>query len=178
MLTTFVPTPFVPFGVNHYGSASMHLRFVRVHTAVCVLTNYTFVSFVSFTVGLMFTASHNPKEDNGLKVYGHNGCQIIPPVDSDITSSILEQLRPWTSPPLTEADVLAHERYSDVTSELQERYLERVIASVSNGIGSRCQLRVAYTGTYSTYSTPTPHHTITHCHIPHRPYHITLLSNI
>lgn len=45
LLEGFVPTPFVPFGVTHYGCAA----------------------------GIMVTASHNPKEDNGFKVYWGNG---------------------------------------------------------------------------------------------------------
>lgn len=28
--------------------------------------------------GIMFTASHNPKEDHGLKVYREDGCQLLP----------------------------------------------------------------------------------------------------
>ena len=34
--------------------------------------------------GLMVTASHNPATDNGIKVFGRGGAQIIPPTDAHI----------------------------------------------------------------------------------------------
>lgn len=55
-----VHTPMVPFAVSQYGA----------------------------TAGIMVTASHNPKADNGYKVYWTNGCQIIPPRDADIAKAI------------------------------------------------------------------------------------------
>jgi phosphoglucomutase len=59
-------TPLVPFGVNELGAAA----------------------------GVMVTASHNPAQDNGYKVYWTNGCQIIPPHDKGIAESILKNLEP------------------------------------------------------------------------------------
>ncbi|KAK2704286.1 hypothetical protein QYM36_016624 [Artemia franciscana] len=76
---------------------------VQVFSKICP------TPFVPYTIlmnklaaGIMITASHNPKEDNGYKVYWSNGAQIIPPHDKGIQSSILENLEPWK-------DAWAHE---------------------------------------------------------------------
>jgi phosphomannomutase len=63
-----VHTPLVPFGVTYFGASC----------------------------GIMITASHNPKQDNGYKLYWNNGCQIIPPHDSKIANLILQNLEPIT----------------------------------------------------------------------------------
>jgi len=64
-----VHTPMVPFAVSRYKAAA----------------------------GVMVTASHNPKADNGYKVYWSNGCQIIPPHDTGIANAIeqVEAILTW-----------------------------------------------------------------------------------
>ncbi|WP_275724593.1 phospho-sugar mutase [Vibrio furnissii] len=54
------PTPVVAFGVKHFNAAA----------------------------AVVVTASHNPPEYNGFKVYWENGAQIIPPHDSGIAGEI------------------------------------------------------------------------------------------
>ncbi|CAG0880611.1 unnamed protein product [Cyprideis torosa] len=69
LFSRIVPTPFVPYTVT-------------LKRAVC---------------GVMVTASHNPKQDNGYKVYWENGPQIISPHDKGIQMSIEQNLEPWAN---------------------------------------------------------------------------------
>ncbi|XP_065173251.1 phosphopentomutase [Atheta coriaria] len=103
LFSNLVPTPFVPFAVNKWKCAG----------------------------GVMVTASHNPKEDNGYKVYGCNGSQIVSPSDKNIQKCILDNLEPW--PTSWNTDILeGNTLLSDPLAETMEDYMSIVKGSILN----------------------------------------------
>ena len=90
--------------------------------------------------GVMVTASHNPPQDNGYKVYLADGAQLIPPVDSDIEELMAHGGLPdlEIAPPADGGHV---ENYrSDIISE----YLDAVLAGSLPDAGVS-RLKVVYT---------------------------------
>jgi phosphomannomutase len=56
------------------------------------------VRHVHAAYGFMVTASHNPRQYNGIKVYVRDGGQLLPPIDEDIAAAISE-IDPLRLPP-------------------------------------------------------------------------------
>jgi phosphomannomutase len=55
------------------------------------------VRYLRAAYGVMVTASHNPRQDNGIKVYVADGGQLLPPADAEIAAAI-EQVDPLRLP--------------------------------------------------------------------------------
>ncbi|KIJ69608.1 hypothetical protein HYDPIDRAFT_80976 [Hydnomerulius pinastri MD-312] len=73
--------------------------------------------------GVMVTASHNPKEDNGYKVYWENAVQIIEPHDKGIAEAILNNLEPKIA---DVSNILASSLCLDRTDEMKARYFDLI----------------------------------------------------
>ena len=81
------------------------------------------------TAGVMITASHNPAEDNGYKVYfggPDEGSQIIPPVDANIEAHIqrVAHTETWSTIPRS-ADLMAV-----IDGDIVEKYLAATLNSL------------------------------------------------
>lgn len=94
------PTPLVPFAMLDLGAAA----------------------------GIMITASHNPPEYNGFKVYWSSGAQITPPHDAGIAAAIERVGAARDVPRLDQAAARARGLLRPIGPELLERYLAAVAA--------------------------------------------------
>ena len=78
--------------------------------------------------GVMVTASHNPPEYNGYKVYWGNGAQIIPPHDKGIAAAIAE-VEPANQVRLLDMDEARRSGlWRELGEEMARAYLERILS--------------------------------------------------
>ncbi|MCG8858819.1 phospho-sugar mutase [Tenacibaculum finnmarkense] len=110
------PTPELSFAVNHLGC----------------------------DVGIVLTASHNPPEYNGYKVYWSDGGQIVPPQDTAIINEV-------NSLAFTDVNFKANEELiSSIGSEIDEAFWQ---ASIKNGtfdVKNRKDLKIVFTNLHGT----------------------------
>ncbi|MFV8292180.1 phospho-sugar mutase [Aerococcus viridans] len=80
--------------------------------------------------GIMITASHNPADYNGYKVYGEDGGQM-PPVDADaVTTNVRAVENPLTVEVGDEAALKADGTITIIGEEIDQKYLDNMKAVV------------------------------------------------
>ncbi|KAJ8721282.1 hypothetical protein PYW07_002057 [Mythimna separata] len=101
---------------------------VHIFTEVCATPLVSFGTILYNAVaGVMVTASHNPKEDNGYKVYWRNGCQIIAPHDE----YVLEEIKQCLDIPDEHWDIKnirSNPLLKNCQDEVTSKYLETIIS--------------------------------------------------
>lgn len=126
-----VPTPVVAFAVRHTGAAA----------------------------GVQITASHNPPEDNGYKVYFDGGLQIVLPADREIEAGVT------AAPP---ADQIARLPVRPADDTLVDAYVARAAAlrrttrgkprvalTAMHGVGGELAVRVLQSAGFDDVHTVT-----------------------
>ena len=155
-----------------YDSRNMSIEFSK-WTALCLNANgiktYRFESLrptpeLSFAVrylnciaGIVITASHNPAEYNGYKVYWEDGAQIVSPVDKEIMNEVknvtdFSEIKDMNINEATEKGL-----YNEIGKDIDDAYIselkklvlnEEIIKKVQN------QIKIVYTPLHGTGNLP------------------------
>ncbi len=110
-----LPTPFVPYAIKALGAAA----------------------------GIMITASHNPPQDNGYKLYAGDGAQIVPPADEIVERHAAEAGTPTLG---RRGDPLHHVIGDDLLTAYRDHFVER--------FGVASDLVIAYTPLHGVGGAP------------------------
>ena len=155
-----------------YDSRNMSIEF-STWAALCLNANgiktYRFESLrptpeLSFAVrylnciaGIVITASHNPAEYNGYKVYWEDGAQIVPPVDKGIMDEVKAVTDFSTIKEMDIEDAKKLGLYNEVGENIDNCYIEELKKLVLNKdvIGKvQKDLKIVYTPLHGTGNLP------------------------
>lgn len=103
--------------------------------------------YLNCTAGVMLTASHNPKEYNGYKVYDSKGCQFCTE-DAKNAIGFINDITDYSSIPFTED--------SDLITYIGEKELSAFLAEVKNQslYEEKSDLKIVYTPLHGTGNIP------------------------
>lgn len=103
--------------------------------------------YLSCTAGVMLTASHNPKEYNGYKVYDDKGCQFCTE-DAKNAISFINDITDYSSIPFAEG--------SELITYIGEKELSAFLAEVKKQslYEEKSDLKIVYTPLHGTGNIP------------------------
>ena len=102
--------------------------------------------------GIVITASHNPKEYNGYKVYGDDGCQIVSPFDVELIKKVRSLV-------INEVNFKAKkELILPLGEEMDTEYIKRLktLSLSPKAITEQNDLPIVFTGIHGTGSVMVP----------------------
>ena len=107
--------------------------------------------------GLNITASHNPPEYNGYKVYWEDGAQFTPPHDKGVTAEVLAITDISTVKIITREEAVAAGKYEIIGADVDDAYIAQVKAQVMNQDAinqMKDELSIVYTPLHGTGNIP------------------------
>lgn len=107
--------------------------------------------------GIVVTASHNPPEYNGYKVYWEDGAQIVPPTDGEIIAEVNAITDYSVIKMMDLEDAIAQGLYNVIGEDLDKKYIAALKKQVLNpeAIKNNAKdLKIVYTPLHGTGNIP------------------------
>ena len=107
--------------------------------------------------GVNITASHNPSNYNGYKVYWEDGAQFTPPHDKGVLKEVLAIEDYSKVKTMPEEEARAKGLYEDISTEIDDKYIEKVKEQVLSPEAIKEQankLSIVYTPLHGTGNIP------------------------
>lgn len=107
------------------------------------------------TAGIVVTASHNPPEYNGYKVYWEDGAQITAPKDVEIIDEVNSIIDFADAKIMNKEEAIAQGLLVMIGSEIDDKYMSELKKLVINPINEASkQLKIVYTPLHGTGNLP------------------------
>lgn len=102
--------------------------------------------------GIMVTASHNPKEYNGYKLYDEKGCQLVPA----LAQQVIDRVNAVQDELAITADVSAEEEklITVIGKEVDEEYYKNVLSIQLNPDVDKDLVKIIFTPEHGTANIP------------------------
>jgi phosphoglucomutase len=113
------------------------------------------VKYLKCIAGIVITASHNPKEYNGYKVYDRFGCQLVPR-DADVVIGYVDKVRDLQRIPVLDEEVALNRGLLETVSrEVLDDFLDAVSTqSLLKDTKAKEDLHIVYTPLHGTGNIP------------------------
>lgn len=110
------------------------------------------VKYLGCTAGVVVTASHNPKEYNGYKIYDENGCQLVPEFADKVIKYVnaVEDIKNVEHCDLAKAEENGLFKY--IGSEVLDEFIKAV--KTQSLYNEKSDLKIVYTPLHGTGNIP------------------------
>ena len=107
--------------------------------------------------GIVITASHNPPEYNGYKVYWEDGAQIVEPTDKEIITEVNNVTDFSTIKTMSKAEAVQKGLYNTIGKEIDDKYiaeLKKLVVHEDAIKKMQKDIKIVYTPLHGTGNMP------------------------
>ncbi|HEY8444578.1 MAG TPA: phospho-sugar mutase [Bacilli bacterium] len=105
------------------------------------------IRYLQTSGGIVITASHNPPQYNGYKIFDNTGCQLVPDLITEVIEEINKAPDFFEINPLDVETLQQQEKISYVCCDVDKKYLQ-LVASLDNNQDKK--LKIIYTPLHGT----------------------------